>query len=210
MFYKLLPNLSIFFLGKVPTNITCFDQLTAGMVILQLPLCRIFSHIGAYVTQVWRMVPCVWQIIVTQSGTGMTIPWTFTDRDCATFRKSDWLLLAVIIFQSACVHPMLNSLATSSLIKQMYDPPSVSLGGMCPCIVSRTVEEALVYCKPIYSEWYFGPVKTEMWAIPIFFVVASILAVTHLSLQTGAVLSCGSSQMVILPASLSWRARIEE
>jgi len=152
----------------------------AGMAMSQVPLSRILSPCRAYVSQGRPKITCSDPNFAKKIGTKMMIPWTLTGTDRAIVVISDRLRSAVLILQSGCFHPMFNCLATPLLLTQMSDPPLMSMGSSCLCIISMMCGATLPYRNSMYQAWSFRPEKAELWAIPIFFGVPRVLAATSL------------------------------
>jgi len=175
------------------------------MVILPLRWSRILSHYRAYVSHAWPKIICLNPDCAKKRGMGMMIPWPLRGMDCATFIELDQFPSAVIIFQSARLQLMFNSLATSSFIAQISDRPSMSMGSSHPSILSRTVVESMPFWTAVYPVWSPRPERAVTWAILILVGVAGLQAATWLSVGTETILAFVNSRKVNSPVSLSWR-----
>jgi len=150
-FPKLLANLSLISPRKVATNVNCSVPSTAEMMIAHVPSSSFLTLSQAYVCHGWPKISCMDLDLDKKTGTGMTMPLTLTGMYSSTFVKSEWLPLAVIIFQSARFHPMFNSVGTSVLVTQITHPRMMSMGSLCPNIFPRTVGEHLEYRNFVYQ-----------------------------------------------------------
>ena len=154
-------NLSLLSPGKVARNDTWSDQSLAENVISQLPSSSLLSHFRVYDSQAQLKITCADPDVLKLIGMEIMIPWTLRGMDSATFVNSDPRASAVIVFQSASYDPMMNPLATSSLIMETSYLPSTSMGSSCPCLLPKPVAEALAYQNLVYSAGSFMPEKAE-------------------------------------------------
>lgn len=129
----------------------------------------------------------------TMISSGMTIAGMLMGTDSATFIKSDYLPSAVIIFWSVHFHSMFSSLATSSLIMQISDPPFITIGGTGLSTFPRMIGEALGYSNSKYQTYSFRLEMAQLCGILICSSADVVLAVTHLYLGTQTLLAFGSS-----------------
>jgi len=125
------------------------------MAISQLPFTRFLSHLPEWVSKGWPKISSSNPDFAQKTCMGITIPWTLTGTDAATFVESARLPLAVIISQSARIHPIFHSLVTSLLISQITGPQLMWHGDLvhryssknswsCPGILQHFVTDEMI------------------------------------------------------------------
>ena len=142
------------------------------------------------------MVSCSDLDLTLENRMAIKLPWMLAVTASASIVISRWLPSAVIICQSAHLHPIIDLPVTISLNTQLPDLPSITIGSRCGWIRLQMVCKALAYPNSVYLTWSFTTEKAETWAILTIFILARVLAATCVLLGTKTVLSFGCSVRV--------------